>query len=71
MQPCSSVNTAIRQNQLGKPFFAYSIYSWGLAAIIVTIGQVLDYYKTSSAIIRPEFGEDTCWFSSKEIKIKK
>ncbi|KAK4015771.1 hypothetical protein OUZ56_030743 [Daphnia magna] len=66
MQPCSSVNQAIRQNQLGKPFVAYSLYSWGLAAIIVIIGQVLDYYKISASesIIRPEFGEDACWFSS-------
>lgn len=70
MQPCSSVNQAIRQNQLGKPFVAYSLYSWGLAAIIVIIGQVLDYYKISASesIIRPEFGEDACWFSSKNSK---
>ncbi|XP_057373380.1 G-protein coupled receptor Mth2-like [Daphnia carinata] len=66
MQPCSSVNQAIRQNNLGKPFVAYSLYSWGLAAIIVIIGQVLDYYKISASesIIRSQFGEDACWFSS-------
>ena len=67
MQVNSSINQAIRQNQLGKPFFAYSLYSWGLAAVVVIIGQLLDYYRPDH-VIRPGFGEDgfnKCWFSSK------
>ena len=66
MQPSSSINQANHQNRLGKPFFTYSIYSWGLAGIVVTIGQILDRYKNSlpDNIIRPEFGGNACWFSS-------
>lgn len=66
MQPSSSINQANHQHRLGKPFFAYSIYSWGLAGIVVTIGQILDRYKNSlpDNIIRPEFGGNACWFSS-------
>lgn len=66
MQVSSCINQASRQNQLGKSFIGYSLYSWGLAGIIVTIGQLLDHFKNSlpDSIIRPAFGENnSCWFS--------
>lgn len=65
MKVNSCINQANGQNLLGKSFLAYSLYSWGVAGIIVTIGQLLDEYKKSlpDYIIRPGFGENYCWFS--------
>lgn len=65
MQTQSSMNQAVRQNQLGKQFIGYSLYSWGIAGLIVTIGQLLDHYKDElpDGIVRPRFGEESCWMS--------
>lgn len=60
MQPS---NKSIIKNKIGKPFVGYSLFSWGIPAIIVVVGQIFDEIK-SERFVRPGFGEEACWFSS-------
>jgi hypothetical protein len=48
---------------LGRRFFFYSGYAWGVPLFIVIIGQILDNGSNlPSNVLKPGFGIKYCWF---------
>ncbi|XP_064108444.1 uncharacterized protein LOC135216861 [Macrobrachium nipponense] len=45
-------------------FRLYSLYSWGCPFVIAVISVIIDSLPEDIEVIRPRFGETTCWFDS-------
>lgn len=43
----------------------YKIYSWGSSVLITSIAALMDNLPDSQHLLRPRFGEITCWFVGK------
>lgn len=52
-------------NQLGIRFICYSVYAWSVPLVIVSVGQILDYYVDDLPryIVTPQFNGIKCWFN--------
>lgn len=49
-----------------RRFFLYSLYAWGVPAIIVIVGQILDNVRgLPDWVVKPQFGLLKCFFSGK------
>lgn len=55
-------------NQLGIRFICYSVYAWSVPLVIVSVGQILDYYVDDLPryIVTPQFNGIKCWFNGIE-----
>ncbi|XP_066952255.1 probable G-protein coupled receptor Mth-like 1 [Macrobrachium rosenbergii] len=47
-------------------FRLYSLYSWGCPFVIAVISVIIDSLPEDIEVIRPRFGETTCWFDGNE-----
>jgi hypothetical protein len=49
-----------------KVFRYYSLYAWGLPVLLVVVSMTIDLMPTiPSSYLKPNFGDNKCWFSSK------
>lgn len=49
-----------------KFFFGYSVYAWCLPLVLVVVSMVFDLMPIiPSSYLKPNFGDNKCWFSSK------
>jgi hypothetical protein len=49
-----------------KIFRYYSGYAWGLPVLVVGVSMAVDLMPTiPSSYLKPNFGDNKCWFSSK------
>jgi hypothetical protein len=49
-----------------KVFRYYSVYAWGFSVLIVVVSMAIDLMPTiPSSYLKPNFGDNKCWFSSK------
>lgn len=49
-----------------KTFRYYSWYAWGLPVLVVSVSMAIDSMPTiPSSYLKPNFGNNKCWFSSK------
>ncbi|XP_012254977.2 G-protein coupled receptor Mth2-like isoform X6 [Athalia rosae] len=52
-----------------KKFFMYSIYAWGCAILLTAVCVIMDFVPgIPDTVIRPEFGEERCWFRTETAK---
>ncbi|XP_008552574.1 G-protein coupled receptor Mth2 isoform X2 [Microplitis demolitor] len=52
-----------------KKFIIYSSYAWGCAGILTGICLIMDFHPSiPSSFIRPQFGEQSCWFTTDAAK---
>ncbi|XP_067203245.1 probable G-protein coupled receptor Mth-like 3 isoform X2 [Linepithema humile] len=52
-----------------KKFIIYSIYAWGSASILTIVCAIMDFVPSvPEHLIRPEFGTDSCWFTTDAAK---
>ncbi|XP_053995120.1 G-protein coupled receptor Mth2-like isoform X1 [Hylaeus volcanicus] len=52
-----------------KKFMIYSIYAWGCASILTGISILMHFLPDiPKHFVRPEFGEESCWFAKETAK---
>ena len=56
-------SSKLPKNATNKRLICYSLYSFGVPAIMTTLVFCLDRFVNDSKF-RPGFGEETCWFNS-------
>ncbi|XP_011169446.1 G-protein coupled receptor Mth2 [Solenopsis invicta] len=56
---------AYRRIQPKTLFFYYSIWAWGLPAILILVSMAMDLSPTiPMTYVKPAFGSESCWFKS-------
>ncbi|XP_011636122.1 G-protein coupled receptor Mth2-like isoform X3 [Pogonomyrmex barbatus] len=63
-----SLQGSVKQREKRK-FVMYSIYAWGTASVFTIICAIMDFVPSvPKELIRPQFGELGCWFTTDEAK---
>ncbi|XP_076649673.1 putative G-protein coupled receptor Mth-like 3 isoform X2 [Halictus rubicundus] len=63
-----SLQGSVKQRER-KKFVIYSIYAWGCASILTSVCAIMDFLPSvPDHFIRPQFGEQSCWFKTDEAK---
>jgi len=53
-----------------KFFFGYSVYAWCLPLVLVVVSMVFDLMPIiPSSYLKPNFGDNKCWFSSEDAEL--
>lgn len=65
-----NINRDFRPTTLGKKqekirLRVYKTYAWGFPFVITAIAAIMDNLPDSHDVLRPKFGEKTCWFVGK------
>lgn len=57
------VNRTYRRIQSKTLFFYYSIWAWGVPAILILLSMTMDLSPTiPMTYVKPAFGSESCWF---------
>ncbi|KAL7305228.1 hypothetical protein TKK_0002613 [Trichogramma kaykai] len=63
-----SLHGSVKQRE-HKKFMMYSIYAWGCASLLTGLCLIMDLTPgIPNDIIKPNFGQQTCWFASNDAK---
>ncbi|XP_076622134.1 G-protein coupled receptor Mth2 isoform X2 [Colletes latitarsis] len=63
-----SLQGSVKQRER-KKFIIYSIYAWGCASLLTGVCIIMDFVPNiPDHFIRPQFGEQSCWFTTNEAK---
>ena len=62
-QLAGSGQSEFRQRTQRRRFYLFNLYSWGLPGV-VSLVTLLCHVLDNENLVRPGFGEDTCFFSS-------
>ncbi|CAK9829486.1 G-protein coupled receptor Mth2 [Anthophora retusa] len=63
-----SLQGSVKQRER-KKFLIYSIYAWGCASVLTGICVIMDFLPDiPEYFIRPEFGAQSCWFTTDKAK---
>ncbi|XP_017794200.1 PREDICTED: G-protein coupled receptor Mth2-like [Habropoda laboriosa] len=63
-----SLQGSVKQRER-KKFLIYSIYAWGCASVLTGICVIMDFLPDiPEYFIRPEFGTQSCWFTTDKAK---
>ncbi|XP_015436131.1 PREDICTED: G-protein coupled receptor Mth2-like [Dufourea novaeangliae] len=63
-----SLQGSVKQRER-KKFIIYSIYAWGCASILTGVCILMDFLPNiPTYFIRPQFGMQSCWFTTDEAK---
>ncbi|XP_043249028.1 G-protein coupled receptor Mth2-like [Colletes gigas] len=63
-----SLQGSVKQRER-KKFIIYSIYAWGCASLLTGVCAIMDFVPNiPDHFIRPQFGEQSCWFTTNEAK---